>query len=411
MKSTFKVLFYLKKNAPRKNGFVPVMCRITIDGTISQFSCKLDVDPKLWDTAAGRMSGRSDQAVQANRMLDKIRVGITKHHQEVFEQEGYVSAEKVRNAYLGLDSKRETLLSVYSDFLQEVEKGYRSGAHSRSSKVKYTRTYNLLAEFIRLKFGYNDIALKEIQPSFITDFEFFMKMDKGLDINTICLYIFPLRKMISIAINHGWLYRDPFWKYKISPEERDRGFLSKEEIKALMEMKFHKKNHELIRDMFIFSTFTGLAYSDLHNLRRENLQIAFDGHPWIITRRQKTDVTSSIWLLDIPLKILEKYEGTAKGDKLLPLPCYDTANRLIQAIGRQCGISKKETWHIARHTYATQVCLANGVPIESLSKMLGHTNIKTTQIYAKILNEKVGNDMEALSRTLNSLPHFSVQAI
>ena len=411
MKSTFKVLFYLKKNNPKKNGFIPVMCRITIDGTISQFSCKLDVDPKLWDTSAGRMTGRSDHSVHVNQMLDKIRVGITKHYQEIFEREGYINAEKVRNAYLGLDNKHETLLSVYSSFLQEFEKSYISGGRTRITRGKYIRVYNLLSEFIRLKFNCSDIALKELQSTFITDFEFFLKMDKRLDTNTVWHYMMPLRKMITLAINQGWLYRDPFWEYKISYEERDRGFLSKEELKSLMDMKFREKNQELVRDMFIFSAFTGLAYRDLYNLKKNNLQIAFDGHPWIITRRQKTDTASNIWLLDIPLKIIEKYEGTAKDDKLLPVPSYGRAKRWLNVIARKCGITKNVTWHIARHTYATQVCLANGVPIESLSKMMGHKNIRTTQIYAKILDEKVGNDMEALSKRLNNLPQFSVQAI
>ena len=146
MKSTFKVLFYLKKNNPRKNSFVPVMCRITIDGTISQFSCKLDVEPKLWETSAGRMTGRSDHSVHANRMLDRIRIGITKHYHEIFEREGYVDAEKVRSAYLGLDSKRETLLSVYADFLSAFEKSYRSSSRSCSTRNRYNRIYNLLSE-------------------------------------------------------------------------------------------------------------------------------------------------------------------------------------------------------------------------------------------------------------------------
>ena len=411
MKSTFKVLFYLKKNNPRKNGFVPVMCRITIDGGISQFSCKLDVDPKLWETSAGRMAGRSDHSVHANRMLDRIRVGITKHYHEIFEREGYVNAEKVRNACLGLDNKRETLLLVYRDVLSEVDKSYRSGRLSRSTKNRYNRIYNLLSEFIKQKFKRSDIALKEIVPTFITDFEFFMKMDKGLGINTVCTYMMPLRKMTKTAINHGRLYRDPFREYKISCVERDRGFLTKEEIKAMMDMKFRDEMQELVRDMFIFCVFTGLAYQDLYNLKKDNLQIAFDGHPWIITRRQKTDTTSNIWLLDIPLKIIKKYEGAAKGDKLLPVPCYTSVSERLKVIARQCGIAKKVTWHLARHTYATQVCISNGVPIESLSKMLGHKNIKTTQIYAKILDEKVSSDMEALSRTLNNLPQFSVQAI
>jgi hypothetical protein len=145
-------LYYLKKNAPKKNGFVPLMCRVTVDGTIAQFSCKLDIDPKLWDTEAGRALGRSDQSVHANRLLDKIRAGITKHYQDIFDSEGYVNAEKVRNAYLGLDCKRHTLLTVYSDFLADFDKMCEAGSRSKATRSKYRRVYNLLGEFIRLKF-------------------------------------------------------------------------------------------------------------------------------------------------------------------------------------------------------------------------------------------------------------------
>ncbi|MDR2917939.1 MAG: site-specific integrase, partial [Tannerella sp.] len=397
MRSTFKVLFYLKKNAPKKTGLVPVMCRVTIDGTISQFSCKLDIDPRLWDTAAGRAAGRSDQSVAANRLMDKIRAGITKHYQDIFEREGYVNAEKVRNAYLGLDCKLHTLLAVYGDFLNDFEKMCQSGSRSKSTLCKYRRVYTLLAEFVRRKFNRSDIALKEIQPAFITDFEFFLRMDKGCDTNTVWIYMMPLRKMITLAVNHGWLHRDPFWEYEIAPEEKDRGFLSADEIKSLMDMKFRRTKRALVRDMFIFCCFTGLSFRDLRNLTTENLQIAFDGKPWIITRRQKTGVQSNIRLLDIPLKIIEKYRGTAKGDRLLPVPTYSTARTGIKAIASECGIPKTVTWHVSRHTYATQVCLKNGMPIESISRTMGHKNISTTQIYAKVIDEKVSGDMEMLS--------------
>lgn len=212
----------------------------------------------------------------------------------------------------------------------------------------------------------------------------------------------PLRKMITIAVNKGWLYRDPFWEYEITAEEVDRGFLSEEEITALMDASFRRKKREVVRDMFIFCCYTGLSFRDLKNLTTENLQTGFDGHPWIITRRQKTNVSSNIWLLDVPLQIIEKYKGTAKGDKLLPVPCYETLRNSIKEIAKECGITKDVSWHMSRHTYATQICLTNGVPMESLSKMLGHKSIKTTEIYGKILDKKVGNDMQKLSITLNN---------
>ncbi|MDL2255590.1 site-specific integrase [Parabacteroides sp. OttesenSCG-928-K15] len=401
MRSTFKVLFYLKRNEANKKGEVPVMCRITIDGTISQFSCKQTIDPQLWDVSAGRVSGRSDVAVAANRKLDAIRVGINKHYYDIFEREGYINAEKVKNAYLGLDQKRLTLLTIYKDFLEDFEKLYKSGSRSKATYKKYIRVYNLLEEFIKYKFNRKDIALKEIQPAFITDFDFFLRMEKGHCHNTVWVNQMPLRKMITIAVKKGWLYRDPFWEYEITNEETDRGFLTEDEIEALMNIPtFRRKKLEVVRDMFIFCCYTGLSYSDLNNLTHDNYKTAFDGHPWIITRRQKTNVSSNIWLLDIPLQIIEKYKGTTKGDKLLPVPTYDTLRTRIKDIARSCGITKDVTWHMSRHTYATQVCLNNGVSKEALQKMLGHKSITTTEIYAKILDKTVSRDMEKLSLTL-----------
>lgn len=379
------------------------MCRITIDGSIAQFSCKTSVDPKVWDISAGRASGRSDHAVAVNRRLDAIRVGINKHYNEIFEREGFVNAEKVKNAYLGLDQKRLTLLQVYKDFLEDFEKLEKSGSRSKSTLYKYQRTYALLEEFIRYKFNRKDIALKEIQPAFITDFDFFLRMEKGHSHNTVWVNQMPLRKMITIAVNKGWLYRDPFWEYEITNEETDRGYLSEEEIEALMNIRtFRRKKLEVVRDMFIFCCFTGLSFRDLKNLTHEKLQTGFDGHPWIITRRQKTNVASNVWLLDIPLQIIEKYKGTGKGDKLLPVPAYETLRNSIKEIARECGITRDVTWHLSRHTYATTVCLTNGVSMESLRKTMGHTSIRTTEIYGKILDKKVSHDMQKLSVTLNN---------
>lgn len=405
MRSTFKVLFYLKRNEVKKDGQVPVMCRITVDGSISQFSCKATVDPKLWDLSAGRASGRSDQAVAVNRKLDAVRVGVNKHYTEIFEREGYVSAEKVKNAYLGLDQKRLTLLQVYKDFLEDFEKLQKSGSRSKSTLYKYRRTYGLLEEFIKYKFNRKDIALKEIQPAFITDFDFFLRVEKGHAHNTVWVNQMPLRKMVTIAVNKGWLHRDPFWEYEITSEETDRGFLSEEELAALMNATFTRKKQEVVRDMFIFSCFTGFSFRDLKNLTVGNLQTGFDGHPWIITRRQKTNVSSNVWLLDVPLQIIEKYRGTAKSDKLLPVPCYETLRTQIKGIAKTCGIAREVTWHQSRHTYATTVCLTNGVSMESLRKTMGHTSIRTTEIYGKILDKKVSNDMQQLSTNLKkSLP-------
>lgn len=381
MRSTFKVLFYLKKNAPKKNGYVPVMCRITIDGTIAQFSCKLDVNPDLWDTQSGRASGRTTEAKETNLFLDNIRIGVNTHYREIFDKDNYVTAEKVKNAYLGLGMKHETILKVFAQHNEDFEKQVGK-MKSKSTYQKYCTVYRHLQDFIRYRYKVSDIALKELTPAFIIDFELYLRTTQECTHNTVWVYMMPLRRMITIAQNNGWLNRDPFVEYSISPEDSDRGYLTKEEIKKLMNAPVIKKKHELVRDLFIFCCFTGLSFRDLKNLTTDNLQTSFDGHEWITTKRQKTKVQSNIRLLDVALRIIEKYKGIAKDNRVFPVPSYANLRDNITLIVQACGIKKHVTWYMSRHTYATEICLTNGMPIETLSKTLGHTNISTTQIYA-----------------------------
>ena len=410
MRSTFKVLFYLKKNAPKKNGYVPVMCRITIDGTIAQFSCKLDVNPDLWDTQSGRASGRTTEAKETNLFLDNIRVGVNTHYREIFDKDNYVTAEKVKNAYLGLGMKHETILKVFAQHNEDYEKQLGK-MKSKSTYQNFFSVYRHLQDFIRYRYKVSDMALKELTPAFIIDFELYLRTTQECTHNTVWVYMMPLRRMITIAQNNGWLNRDPFVEYSISPEDSDRGYLTKEEIKKLMNAPVIKKKHELVRDLFIFCCFTGLSFRDLKNLTTDNLQTSFDGHEWIITKRQKTKVQSNIRLLDVALRIIEKYKGIAKDDRVFPVPSYANLRDNITLIVQACGIKKHVTWHMSRHTYATEICLTNGMPIETLSKTLGHTNISTTQIYAKITNEKVSHDMEALSHKLQDIEEYVCETL
>ena len=410
MRSTFKVLFYLKRNAPKKNGLIPVMCRITVNGKISQFSCKLDVEEKTWNIELGRVSGRSTVAQETNRMLDKIRVGINKAYQDICDKDNYVTAEKVRNVFLGMGMNHETLLAVFRQHNEDYEKQVGK-IKSLRSYWKYCIVYKHLEEFIKQRYKVSDIALKELAPAFITDFELFLRTEKNHCNNTVWSYMMPFRSIIFMAINNGWLQRDPFYAYSITKEETKRGFLSKEEINLLIKGTFKKPSYTLIRDLFIFCTFTGLSWTDMANLTKENLQTSFDGHLWIKTNRQKTGTESNIRLLDVAKHIIEKYDGMTDDNKLLPVPCYVNCKNSIKVIAKKCGIEKNVTWHQARHTYATTVCLSNDVPIETLSKMLGHRSIRTTQIYAKITAEKVSRDMEKLSKQIAQMESFICQAI
>lgn len=411
MKSTFSTIFYLKRQAARKDGTVPVMGRITVDGTQTQFSCKITIDPKVWDTKSGRATGRSAAAIEANRMLDNMRVSINKHYREIMDRDNYVTAEKVKNAFLGLEHRCRTLLQVFKQHNEDYEKMYEAGMKAKATLLKYQCVYRHLEEFIYQRYHVRDIALKELTPAFISDFDIFLRTEKNCCTNTVWLYLCPLRTMVSIAISNEWLSRDPFRDYEVKKEQTTRYFLTKDEIRQLMDGKLKNAKQELYRDLFVFCIFTGLSFSDMRNLSEENIRTYFDEHLWISINRQKTGVQSNIRLLDIPKKILEKYRGLREDGKIFSVPHYMTCLYGIRAVAKRCGITKQLTWHMSRHTMATEICLTNGVPIETVSSILGHKNITTTQIYAKITKEKLNQDMENLSTRLGNIEEYVANAL
>lgn len=411
MKSTFSTIFYLKRQAARKDGTVPVMGRITVDGTQTQFSCKITIDPKVWDTKSGRATGRSAAAIEANRMLDNMRVSINKHYREIMDRDNYVTAEKVKNAFLGLEHRCRTLLQVFKQHNEDYEKMYEAGMKAKATLLKYQCVYRHLEEFIYQRYHVRDIALKELTPAFISDFDIFLRTEKNCCTNTVWLYLCPLRTMVSIAISNEWLSRDPFRDYEVKKEQTTRYFLTKDEIRQLMDGKLKNAKQELYRDLFVFCIFTGLSFSDMRNLSEENIRTYFDEHLWISINRQKTGVQSNIRLLDIPKKILEKYRGLREDGKIFTVPHYMTCLYGIRAVAKRCGIKKHLTWHMSRHTMATEICLTNGVPIETVSSILGHKNITTTQIYAKITKEKLNQDMENLSTRLGNIEEYVANAL
>ena len=406
MKSTFSIIFYLKRQVVKKDGTVPVMGRITVDGTQAQFSCKVTANPKLWDTKGGRMTGKSMLALEVNRKLDKMRVSINKHYQEILDRDNYVTAEKVKNAFLGLEYRCQTLLKVYAQYNEDYEKLYKAGMRSWGSLRRYRCVYRHLQEFLQSRYYVNDISLKELTPAFITDFEAFLRTDKHLCENSLSVYMLPLRTMVFRAIDNGWLTRDPFHDYKVPKVETTRGFLTKEEIHLLMNAELKRKTMQLIRDLYLFCCFTGLSFADLKNLKEEHIQTFFDDSEWIMIDRQKTGVRSTIKLLDYPKSIMEKYRGLCADGRIFPVPCYSDCRGILLRVAKRCGITKHLTWHMSHHTMATEICLTNGVPIETVSSILGHKDIKTTQIYAKITKEKLNKDMDKLSLQLNHIEEY-----
>lgn len=402
MRSTFKILFYLKKNNPKPDGTVPLMGRITIDKTISQFSCKMNVPLHLWDTKAGRLTGKSILAVKTNLVLDKIRVDINRHYQEVMQTDGFVTADKVKNAYLGLGVKQDTFLTLFAKHNQEFSRkvGYN---RAQGTYSKYCTIYKHMESYIKQEYKRDDIFLKELNLAFINGFEHYLRTGRNSSTNTIWVYMIGVKHIVAIARNSGQLAINPFAGYLISPEQKDRGFLTKDELNSLVNAKMKNAQYELVRDLFVFSSFTGLSYSDVKNLTRDNIQTSFDSHLWIITRRQKTNTDSSIRLLEVPKRIIEKYKGYTRDSRVFPVPSNGTCNKILKKIAEQCGIKTRLSYHVSRHTFGTLLTISQGVPIETVSRMMGHTNIKTTQIYAKITKEKISQDMEILSHKLESL--------
>ena len=345
MKSTFSVIYYLKRQVVKKDGTVPVMGRITVDGSQTQFSCKLTVDPKLWDTKGGRVTGRSTAALETNRMLDKMRVRINRHYQEIMERDNFVTAEKVKNAFLGLEHRYHTLMQVFRQHNEDYEKQVEAGMKAKGTLLKYRTVYKHMQEFLDIRYHVKDIALKELTPAFISDFEMFLRTDKHCCTNTVWLYVCPLRTMVFIAINNEWLTRDPFREYEIKKEETTRSFLTKDEIRLLMEGKLKNAKQELYRDLYLFCAFTGLSFADMRNLTEENIRTYFDEHEWININRQKTGVVSNIRLLDIANRIIGKYRGLCGDGRIFPVPHYNTCLAGIRAVAKRCGITKHITWH------------------------------------------------------------------
>ena len=407
MRSTFSVIFYLKKDKVKKDGTSPIMGRITVDGTQAQFSCKVSIEPNLWGVKGGRAVGKSVTAREINRTLDKLRAGITRHYQEIMERDSFVTAEKVRNAFLGLEYRCQTLIKIYGHFMEDYAKKVDCGMKAKSTLTKYHAVYSHLKDFLQSRYHVSDIALKEIQPTFITDFETYLLAEKHLHCNSVWVYSCPVRMLLHRAVENGWLMRYPFPDCSVPKEETEKGFLTKEELGQLINAPKMNFKRTFIRDLFLFCAFTGLAYIDLKNLREGNIvSNPLDGSVWIHTYRQKTGVETNVRLLDIPLQIMKKYKGLCEDGRVFPVPSYNSCKMILRTVMKKCCIRKHITWHMARHTMATVVCLSNGMPIESVSSVLGHKCISSTQIYAKITNEKLNKEMNILSEKLADIGEF-----
>lgn len=402
MRSTFKILFYIKKNAIKSNGKAPVMARITLNGEIVQFSVKCEIDPVEWNPKAGKAIGRSASAIKLNGLLDNVRANLTQHYRDISDRDASVTAEKVRNAFLGLNAREDSLLDLFDHHVENLKAQVGKDV-SRDTYMKYLRTRTRLYDFMKYKYNISDINLKEINHSFLCDFEVYLKTIHNCGQNTTVKFMQRFKSIILIAKSNGWIKADPFATYKLHFEKSEREYLTEPELEAIIKKQFPIKRLEVVRDIFIFSCFTGLAYVDVFNLREGNVRTTFDESLWIIGKRVKTGVTYRVPLLEIPLMIINKYKDTLPNDEVLPIISNQKMNSYLKEIAAVCGVDKNLSFHVARHTFATTVTLSKGVSIESVSKMLGHTNIKTTQIYARITDNKISEDMTNLAGKLKGL--------
>ena len=402
MNKTFNLLFFIKKNKIRTNGTAPIYLRITIDGKAAEIAAKRYIDPKKWDNKAHKAVGNSQEAKILNAYLKTLEQQVYDFHYLMLKEEDFVTAESLKSKLLGTDVTTRMLIPIFQEHNDKVEalvgKDFAPGTLERyKTSLKHTQ------EFLNWKYKVSDIDITKIDHVFIMDYDFWLRSVRKCANNTAVKYIKNFKKIIRLCMANGWLSKDPFLGYKAKLKVVERPYLTKDEIQAIYEKEFASDRLNQVRDFFIFSCFTSLAYVDVKQLSKSNINIGIDGDQWIFTRRQKTDTSTRVPLLPLARELVLKYENhpqCVNSDVLFPILSNQKMNSYLKEIASVCGINKDLTFHIARHTFATTVTLSNGVPIESVSKMLGHTNIKTTQHYAKILDKKVSEDMSVLRNLL-----------
>ena len=396
-RSTFKVLFYVN-GSKEKNGIVPIMGRVTINGSVAQFSCKQTIPKTLWDAKGNRAKGKSIEARDINHALDNIKAQIIKHYQRISDREAYVTAEMVRNAYQGIGSEYETLLGAFDKDNATFQK--RVGTDRvKGTYMARVRARNHVAAFIRANYKRSDLSMLELTPDFIKEFAVFLSTDRGLQNGSIWTNCMWLKGVVMRAHFNGLIPRNPFAQFHISPNIKEREYLTEEELKTLVTHEFADAKLSYIRDIFVFASFTALSFVDVKELTTDDI-VEVNGEKWILSKRHKTKVPFQVKLLDIPLQIIKRYEKFQTNKSVFPNLNYWSICKPLKKMIKECGITKDISFHCARHGFAT-LALSKGMPIESVSRVLGHTNIVTTQLYAKITTQKIDHDLTMFGDKLN----------
>jgi site-specific recombinase XerD len=409
MKTKVSILFYAKRAKANVNGLVPIYTRITINGKRIELSSNRFVEISKWSTEAGKMKGNSEEARSINSHLDMLRIQIIDMQMELVHKKIPVTTETLKSKILGVEERERMIIPIYQNHNDKIEDLIGNG-YAYGTLERFKISLNHLQEFIQWKYNISDISITKIDYAFVTEFEFYLRSVKKCNNNTAVKYVRNFRKIIKICLDNDWLDKNPCSRYEGKMKEVERDFLSEEELNRIYNKRFSSERLTLVKDIFIFSCYTGLAYVDVKGLKKDHIAIGIDGEKWIFKNRQKTDTKSKIPVLPIAQEIIQKYANHPKclnEDSILPILTNQKMNAYLKEIGDLCDIPKEITFHMARHTFATSVTLTNGVPIETVSKMLGHKNIQTTQHYAKILDQKVSEDMKILRDKMNSIAKLS----
>ncbi len=393
-----KVSFYLKVNEKNAEGRCPIMGRLTVGRSESVFSAKLSVPASLW--SSGRAKGKSAEATAINRQLDEYRASALAIYREQSAVREWVTAEEVKCLLLGMAAGQETLLDYFRMFIEYFEKRVGINRSAQSART-YRNTYNHLTRFLSLRLRLSDIPFSVLDRSFIDKFDLYLRTNCHLAPRSVLLNMSRLHTVVNKALAAGIITADPFAGYEPPRPERKQRYLTQEELKRLMTTPLPSSRLYLVRDLFLFSCYTGISYGDMCRLTTTNLETAEDGTVWIKAVREKTGVEFEIPLLDLPLHIIDKYRDIMPDEKLLPMYWNSELNKGLKSLAAACGIDRKLTFHMARHTYATEIALSHGVPMETVSRMLGHSRVDTTQIYAQVTDDKIDTDTQSLNEKIS----------
>ena len=392
------VSFYLKRSEMNAEGCCPVTAELAVGSySTASFSAKMSVPASLWES--GRAKGKSVAAQKINRQLDELRASALSIYKEQSAIREVVTAEEVRKQLLGMASGQESLLGYFRSFIEHFKK--RVGVNrEKGSLDNYRYACNRVTGFVQTVYKLSDIPFTALNRSFIDRYDLYLRAECRLAPGTIVALTTRLNTIVGEAIAEGIITADPFAGYEPERPEREQKYLTAAELQRLMTTPLHDAKLYHVRDLFLFSCYTGIPYGDMCRLTAEDLEVAEDGEVWVKTARKKTHIHYELPLLDVPLHILDKYRDTAPEGKLLPMYDNSEMNRALKRIAALCGIERRLVFHCGRHTYATEITLSQGVPLETVSKMLGHSRISTTQIYAKVTDDKIGTDTEKLDEKI-----------